>query len=116
MHSTATNLPMMLALAESGAEIVWGACNVDSTDDAVAAYLAERRITIYGWHGMTQADYDEHMQLVRAFDGDYLCDMGGELSLAAATDGQSPARRKMAGGGLGHPPPASQDPTVPERP
>jgi len=28
---------MMLALAESGAEIAIGACNVDSTDDAVVA-------------------------------------------------------------------------------
>ena len=31
---------------------------------------------------MTQADYDQHKQLVRAFDADYLCDMGGELSEA----------------------------------
>jgi adenosylhomocysteinase len=73
---------MMLALAESGAQIVIGACNVDSTDDAAAAYLADHGITLYAWQGMSRADYDEHMQLVRAFDADYLCDMGGELSVA----------------------------------
>jgi adenosylhomocysteinase len=82
MHIRANNLPMMLALAESGAEIALGACNVDSTDDAAAAYLAERGIMVYAWRGMTQADYDQHKQLVRAFDADYLCDMGGELSVA----------------------------------
>jgi adenosylhomocysteinase len=90
MHIRFNNMPMMLALAESGAEIVIGACNVDSTDDATAAYLSTRAIrqdgkggiTVYGWRGMTQADYDENMQLVRAFDADYLCDMGGELSVA----------------------------------
>ena len=82
MHITYDNQLMLLALAESGADIVCGACNVDSTDDAAAAYLAERGITVYGWRGMTQADYDHHKQLVRAFDADYLCDMGGELSVA----------------------------------
>jgi adenosylhomocysteinase len=82
MHIRSNNMPMMLALAESGAEIALGACNLDSTDDAAAAYLAEKGVTVYGWRGMGQADYDQNMQLVRAFDADYLCDMGGELSLA----------------------------------
>jgi adenosylhomocysteinase len=82
MHIRFNNVPMLLALAESGTEIVLGACNVDSTDDTAAAYLAERGITVYAWRGMTQDDYDRHMRLVRAFDAEYLCDMGGELSLA----------------------------------
>ncbi len=82
MHITSNAPPMLLALADSGAEIAIGACNVDSTNDAVAAYLSERGITVYGWRGMTRADYDQNMQLVRAFDADYLCDMGGELSVA----------------------------------
>jgi S-adenosylhomocysteine hydrolase len=40
MHITHDNQLMMLALAESGAEIVCGACNVDSTN---AAFLAGQR-------------------------------------------------------------------------
>jgi adenosylhomocysteinase len=91
MHIRFNNIPMFLALAQSGAEIVLGACNVDSTDDAAAAYLAERGITVYAWRGMAQADYDQHMQLVRAFDADYLCDMGGELSVAYV-DRQPPVK------------------------
>lgn len=82
MHIRFNNIPMMLALAESGAEVVLGACNVDSTDDAAAAYLAAHGITVYGWHGMGREDYRHHMELVRAFDAGYLCDMGGELSAA----------------------------------
>lgn len=82
MHIRLNNISMLLALAESGAEIVVGACNVDSTDDIAAAYVAQRGITVYGWRGMAQGDYDRHMQLARAFEADYLCDMGGELSLA----------------------------------
>ena len=82
MHIRFNSIPMLLAPAESGAEVVVGACNVDSTDDAAAAYLSERGITVFGWRGMTQSETDQHKQLVRAFDADYLCDMGGELSVA----------------------------------
>ena len=59
-----------------------GACNVDSTSDVAAAYAVSKGIRVYGWQGMSQADYEENLALVREFDADYLCDMGGELSLA----------------------------------
>jgi len=39
-------IPMMLALKKSGAEIIVGACNIDSTDDVTAAYLVSKGITI----------------------------------------------------------------------
>jgi len=75
-------IPMMLALKKSGAEIVLGACNVDSTDDATAAYLVSKGISVYAWQGMNQLEYQENLALVRSFEADYLCDMGGELSVA----------------------------------
>jgi adenosylhomocysteinase len=82
-HITRQNaLCMMPALKEAGAEIAVGACNVDSTDDAAAAYLVKKGIHVYGWQGMSRADYQENLALVRAFEADYLCDMGGELSVA----------------------------------
>ena len=45
---------MLLALKQAGAEIVIGACNVDSTDDVVAAYAVSKGISVYGWQGMSQ--------------------------------------------------------------
>jgi adenosylhomocysteinase len=39
-------------------------------------------MTIYGWSGMTDADHQEHMRLMREFDADYLVDAGGELAIA----------------------------------
>jgi adenosylhomocysteinase len=82
-HITPQNtLTTMLALKQAGAEIVMGACNVDSTDDVIAAYAVSQGITVHGWQGMTQADYEENLALVRSFEADYLCDMGGELSVA----------------------------------
>ena len=82
-HITRQNtVAMMSALKQSGAEVVVGACNVDSTDDTAAAYAASLGIPVYGWQGMSQADYQENMAIVRSFEADYLCDMGGELCLA----------------------------------
>jgi adenosylhomocysteinase len=82
-HITFQNaIPMMLALHEAGAEIAMGACNVDSTDDVAAAFLVSRGIRVYGWQGMSRTEYQENLALVRSFDADYLCDMGGELCVA----------------------------------
>ncbi len=41
-HITLNTIPK-----KAGAEITLGACNVDSTDDAVAAYLSSQGITVY---------------------------------------------------------------------
>jgi adenosylhomocysteinase len=82
-HLTSQNLIiMMTALKEAGAEIILGACNVDSTDDVAAAYVVGKGIRVYGWRGMSQADYLENLAIVRSFEADYLCDMGGELCVA----------------------------------
>jgi adenosylhomocysteinase len=75
-------ITMLLALKQAGAEIVIGACNVDSTDDVAAAYAASKGISVFGWQGMSQLEYEENLAIVRSFDADYLCDMGGELCLA----------------------------------
>ena len=82
-HITRQNtITMMLALKQAGAEIVIGACNVDSTDDIAAAYAVSQGIPVFGWQGMSRAEYQENLAIVRSFDADYLCDMGGELCVA----------------------------------
>jgi len=82
-HITFQNtISMMLVLKQAGAEIAVGACNVDSTNDAAAAYAVSKGISVYGWQGMSQSEYQENLALVRSFQADYLCDMGGELIVA----------------------------------
>jgi len=82
-HITFQNtISMMLALKQAGAEIAVGACNVDSTSDAAVAYAVSKEISVYGWQGMSQLEYQENLALVRSFQADYLCDMGGELIVA----------------------------------
>jgi adenosylhomocysteinase len=91
-HITRQNtVSMMSALKQAGAEIVMGACNVDSTDDVAAAYAVSKGISVYGWQGMSQAEYRENLAIVRGFEADYLCDMGGELC-AAYLDRTPPAK------------------------
>ena len=52
-HITRQNtIMMMLALKQAGAEIVIGACNVDSTDDIAAAYAVSKGIPVFGWQEM----------------------------------------------------------------
>lgn len=77
-----TTISMMLALKRAGAEIVIGACNVDSTDDVAAAYAVSKGISVFGWQGMSKLEYQENLAIVRSFEADYLCDMGGELCVA----------------------------------
>lgn len=79
-HITFNTLPMVMALKKSGAELLVGACNVDSTNDVVAAYLAANGILVYAWSGMSADEYQENLQLAREFEADYISDMGGELT------------------------------------
>ena len=77
-----TIVTFVAAFEKTGVELALGACNVDSTDDAAAAYAVSKGFAVYGWRGMSQQDYQENLRLVRDFEADVLCDMGGELSLA----------------------------------
>lgn len=81
-HITHGAISMMSALKQAGAEIAMGACNVDSTDDVAAAYAVSKGISVYGWQGMSKSEYLANLATVRSFEADYLCDMGGELSVA----------------------------------
>lgn len=90
-HITFNTIPMMLALKEAGAEIIMGNCNVDSTNEAAAAYLADHGIHVHAKKGMTQEEYEANLKIVRDADADYLCDMGGEL-ISAYLDKQPAAK------------------------
>ncbi len=48
-----------------------GVYNVDSTNDAVAVYLASKGIPVYGWQGMSQSEYQGNLALVRGFEAGY---------------------------------------------
>merc|ERR1719491_2945516 len=45
------------ALVAMGAKVKWAACNIFSTQNEVAAALAEEGISIYAWRGQTEEDF-----------------------------------------------------------
>jgi adenosylhomocysteinase len=56
-HITAQSAVLIETLVACGASVRWCACNVHSTQNAVAAALAEAGYPIFGWRGMTEEDF-----------------------------------------------------------
>lgn len=56
-HVNAQNAVMIETLVALGANVKWAACNIFSTQNEVAAALAESGISIYAWRGQTEEDF-----------------------------------------------------------
>jgi adenosylhomocysteinase len=57
LHVTKETAVLIETLKAAGAEISWSGCNPLSTNDEVAAALAEAGISIYAWHGMNTEEF-----------------------------------------------------------
>ncbi|XP_036342390.1 adenosylhomocysteinase-like 1, partial [Rhagoletis pomonella] len=56
-HLNAQTAVLIETLVELGATVRWAACNIYSTQNAVAAALAEASIPIFAWRGETEEDF-----------------------------------------------------------
>ena len=57
LHVTKETAVLIRTLRAAGAEIAWSGCNPLSTNDSVAAALAEEGIKIYAWHGLNTEEF-----------------------------------------------------------
>ena len=57
LHVTKETAVLVETLAACGAKVAWSGCNPLSTNDEVAAALAEGGIEIYAWHGMNTEEF-----------------------------------------------------------
>jgi adenosylhomocysteinase len=57
LHVTKETAVLVRALRAAGAEVSWSGCNPLSTQDDVAAALAEEGTSIYAWHGMNVEEF-----------------------------------------------------------
>lgn len=57
LHVTKETAVLVKAFVETGAEVSWCGCNPFSTNDAVAAALADEGISIFAWHGMSVKEF-----------------------------------------------------------
>ncbi|MCA0269820.1 MAG: adenosylhomocysteinase [Bacteroidetes bacterium] len=57
LHVTKETAVLIETLQACGAEVAWSGCNPLSTNDAVAAALADNGIQIYAWYGQNVDDF-----------------------------------------------------------
>ncbi len=57
LHVTKETAVLVRTLRAAGAEVSWSGCNPLSTQDDVAAALADDGISIYAWHGMSTEEF-----------------------------------------------------------
>ena len=57
IHVTKETAVLVRTLVAAGAEVSWSGCNPLSTQDDVAAALADEGVSIYAWHGMNTEEF-----------------------------------------------------------
>ncbi len=57
LHVTKETAVLVKTLLAAGADVSWSGCNPLSTQDDVAAALAEDNVSIYAWHGQTRDEF-----------------------------------------------------------
>jgi len=83
LHMTIQTAVLIDTLVELGADVRWMTCNIYSTQDHAAAYIANKGIPVFAWKGMSESEYDECLNDVIWF-GDQgpnmILDDGGDLT------------------------------------
>lgn len=59
LHMTIQTAVLIETLACLGAEVRWMTCNIFSTQDHAAAYIASKGIPVFAWKGMTEKEYED---------------------------------------------------------
>lgn len=57
LHVTKETAVLVETLVEAGARVSWSGCNPLSTNDAVAAALADEGVSVFAWHGMSVKEF-----------------------------------------------------------
>jgi len=57
LHVTKETAVLVKTFVEAGARVSWSGCNPLSTNDAVAAALADDGVSIFAWHGMNVKEF-----------------------------------------------------------
>ena len=78
LHVTKETAVLIRSLKDAGAEISWSGCNPLSTQDDIAAALAEE-ISIYAWHGMSRDEFYWAIERTLDFKPTLTLDDGADL-------------------------------------
>ena len=79
LHITTETAVLVRALKAAGAQTSWSGCNPLSTQDDVAAALAEEGIDIFGWRGLSKEEYYWCIERVVEMKPNLTLDDGADL-------------------------------------
>ena len=79
VHLEAKTANLALVLAKGGAEVYLTGCNPLSTQDDVAAAIAEMGIETFGIHGVSMEEYEDLLAHALACHPHFIVDDGGDL-------------------------------------
>ena len=71
LHMTIQTAVLIDTLVALGAEVRWSSCNIFSTQDHAAAYLAAKGIPVFAWKGETEEEYWECIESTLSGPGDW---------------------------------------------
>ena len=86
MHVTKETANLMMTLKTAGANVALCASNPLSTNDSVAAYLAENDIEVHAIRGVSNDEFFKHLNLVLDTKPDITMDDGADLVTLLHTD------------------------------
>ncbi len=89
LHLEAKTAVLAQSLHKAGASVTITGSNPLSTQDDVAAALAETGVEVHAWRGVTDKDHQTNLARVLDTRPDILIDDGAELSIAAHTKGKT---------------------------
>ena len=85
IHMTIQTAVLIETLVDLGAEVRWSSCNIFSTQDHAAAYIAARGIAVYAWKGQTEEEGEWCIEQTilkdgQPWDANMILDDGGDLT------------------------------------
>ena len=86
VHVEAKTACLARALARGGADVALTGCNPLSTQDDVAAALAESGMHVYTIHGDSEEEYISHLKMALDFGPDIVIDDGGDFAMLLHSD------------------------------
>ncbi len=98
IHMEAKTAYLSTVLAMGGAEVYATGCNPLSTQDDVAAALAERGVSVFARHGATEEEYKEDLLSVLRCHPHLLIDDGGDLTFLLHGEARAYADCLIGGG------------------
>lgn len=79
LHVEAKTAFLAECIRAAGAEVAIAGCNPLSTQDDVAAALADAGIAVFAWHGATEEEYNHFLNRLADFQPTMIIDDGGDL-------------------------------------